>query len=90
MAVVALSKLEALAERNVPLRGELSADFLGLLASFWGSGVTARGYAQSVLERMEGCFESPLHDCIEEAIEHQYRHAQFATADRLREMLQHY
>jgi len=88
VAVAALSKLEALAERRTPLRGEVAADLLGLLAHFWASGRTARRHAKSVLERMEELFDPSLLDRIRAAIEHQYRTAKFDTADKLGEMLE--
>ena len=88
MAIAALSKLEALAERRVPLEGEVAADLLGLLAHFWDGGRTARRHAGLVLERMAALFEPSLRDCIEAAIEHQYRTAKFDTADQLYKMLE--
>jgi hypothetical protein len=88
VAVAALSKLEASAERRTPLKGEVAADLLGLLAEFWASGDTARRHARSVLERVAGHFDPSLLDCMAAAIEHQYTTAHFDTADRLADMLQ--
>ena len=87
VAVAALSKLEALAEKRTPLRGEVAADLLGLLAHFWASGTTARKHARSVLGRTEGLCDPSLLDCIQKAVEHQYRTAKFDTADKLEKML---
>jgi len=88
VAVAALSKLQALAEQRIPLKGEVAADLLGLLAHFCANGRTARRHALSILDRMEGSFDSSLEDCIEAAIEHQYWTAQFDTADKLIELLE--
>lgn len=87
VAVAALSRLEALAETRYPLKGEVAANLLGLLAHFWGSGRTARRHGRSVLERMGEHFEPSLQDCIKAAIECQYRTTRFDTADKLIEML---
>ncbi len=87
VAVAALSKLEASAERRTLLKGEVAADLLGLLAEFWANDGTARRHARSVLERVAGYFEPPLLEGMKAAIEHQYRTAHFNTADKLADML---
>jgi len=87
IAVAALNKLEALAERRLPLTGEISADLLGLLAHFWTAGKAARGHARSVLSRTEASFSPSLRDCLRSAIKHQIRTTEFDTADKLEIML---
>jgi hypothetical protein len=87
IAVAILDKLEALAEQKLPLSGEISADFLGLLAHFWTAGETAHEHAQRILSRTEAFFSPSLRECLQSAITHQIRTTQFDTADKLAVML---
>lgn len=87
IAIAALNKLEALADQSAPIQGEMAADLLGLLAHFWTNGDTARRHARIVLARMDSRFTPSLEQCLQAAIEHQYRTAHFDTADKLGEML---
>jgi hypothetical protein len=88
VAVAALNKLEALAERRAPLNGEMAVDLLGLIAHFWTGGPTAQRHARTVLARVKGLFDHSVERCIQAAVEHQYRTTQFDTADKLIQMLE--
>ncbi len=69
-----------------PVEGEVVADTLGLLAHFWTSGETGRGYASARLERVRDAMGITLSVALEKTTQHCAETTEFATADLVRQM----
>ncbi|MCL5037433.1 MAG: hypothetical protein M1269_10000 [Chloroflexi bacterium] len=83
IAAAALSKLEALAEQNLPVTADKNVDLLGLLAHFWTAGETTRKQAKETLSLFKNSFSPSLRECLISAIKIYTTITQFDTADKL-------
>ena len=83
IAVSVLEKMLSLGERNAPLKSELAADLLGLIAHFWTSGSSNKKFVSERLPEVQTYLASPLQFEVEKASIHCQKTMQFDTADRL-------
>lgn len=88
LALKAFEKLEIRIESQSEhsVHGEVVHDTLALLAHFWTTGPTARGYVNKQIVEILPYLDSGRHDALLAAQQHAARTSHFQTADRIGEM----